>query len=94
MRVAVNVEDHLLLNVRNKSLKQALKTLVATHNKLNELKTFAFDDVHGYVTVDPKLCGNAFRLSATFENVDEEIAREHKGDMNFKQIDNNKFELF
>jgi len=93
LTIAVNVEDHVTLKISSSSLKQALKTAVAIHNKLNDHKILAYDNTHGYVSVDPKKSGNAMRISATFENVDDNIVKEHKQDLMVKQLDSSKVEL-
>lgn len=45
--MAVNVEDHVRLFATGSNFKQALKVLVAGHNKVNELRNFSFDEEHG-----------------------------------------------
>jgi protein-arginine kinase len=93
LTIAVNVEDHVTLKVESSSLKKALKVAVAIHNKLNDHKILAYDNTHGYVSVDPKRSGNAMRISATLQNIDDAVIKDFKQNLNVKQLDSSKVEL-
>jgi len=81
LAIAVNVEDHLQMHISGKSFKQTLKTLISAHNYINDYKSFAFDSKHGYLTVDPKLCGNALRFGVIFSNIEDETVKNSKGEL-------------
>jgi len=69
------------MHVSGRSFKQTLKTLTSAHNYINDYKSFAFDPKHGYLTVDPKLCGNALRFGVIFSNIEDDTVKSSKGEL-------------